>query len=79
MVELYPHSPICFYGVVLNYLSIGTTLPLSYDGYQNTIPDIPLNTRVISSVRLPTQGVTEAQRCFTHVTHSADSPYCLLK
>jgi hypothetical protein len=28
MVELYLHSPICLHGIVLNYLSTGTTLPL---------------------------------------------------
>jgi hypothetical protein len=26
-VELYLHFPICFHGIVLNLLSIGTTLP----------------------------------------------------
>jgi hypothetical protein len=26
MVELYLHSPICIHGIVLNYLSTGTTL-----------------------------------------------------
>jgi hypothetical protein len=31
MVELYLHYPICLQGVVPNYLSTGTTLPLPSD------------------------------------------------
>jgi hypothetical protein len=29
-MDLYLHSPVRLHGVVLNYLSIGTTLPLPY-------------------------------------------------
>jgi hypothetical protein len=33
MVELYLRSPICLYGVVLNSLGTGTTLPFYYNCY----------------------------------------------
>jgi hypothetical protein len=34
-VDLYIHSPIRLHGVVLNYLSTGTTLPLPYSDIGN--------------------------------------------
>jgi hypothetical protein len=38
-VDLYSHSPIRLrlHGVVLNYLSTGTTLPLFHDGDGNVV------------------------------------------
>jgi hypothetical protein len=40
MVDLFLHHLICLYGVVLNYLSTGTTLPLKLSQYIFTFIEV---------------------------------------
>jgi hypothetical protein len=43
VVELYPHYPVVFHDVVLNYLIPGITLPLPFTGSMLHLLDISTN------------------------------------